>query len=134
MALLIATVTQSYGQFPSPYCGPLAFATNVEPITLVNFAGINNVSDATADPLVNAAHEDFTAIFANVNAGSTYPISIKGNSDGSYTDMVRVYIDWNQNNDFTDAGESYDLGSIVGSTGTDAVVLNSLLHLLILLL
>ncbi len=125
MALLIATVTQSYGQFPSPYCGPLAFATNVEPITLVNFAGINNVSDATADPSVNAAHEDFTAIFANVNAGSTYPISIKGNSDGSYTDMVRVYIDWNQNNDFTDAGESYDLGSIVGSTGTDAVVLNS---------
>ncbi|MEC4048400.1 T9SS type A sorting domain-containing protein [Flavobacterium sp. SUN046] len=125
LTLTFIMVLRSYGQFPAPYCGPLEFASNVEPISLVNFAGINNVSDATADPTVNAAHEDFTSLTANVVAGSTYPISIQGNTDGSYTDKVRLFIDWNQNNDFTDAGESYDLGNIVGSTGTDNFVLLS---------
>jgi GEVED domain/Secretion system C-terminal sorting domain len=113
----------AFAQFPAPYCGPLTFTNNVEPITLVNFAGINNSTDATVGS-ANPAHEDFTAIIGNVLAGSTYPITLKGNTDGaSYTTKLRVYIDWNQNNDFTDAGESYDIGNITGSTGTDAIQL-----------
>ena len=36
---------------------------------------------------------------------------------------LRVYVDWNQNNDFTDVGESYDIGTIANSTGVDAVQL-----------
>lgn len=112
-----------FAQFPAPYCGPLTFTDNVEPITLVNFAGINNSTDATVGA-VNPAHEDFTAIVGNVSAGSTYSITLKGNTDGaSYTTKLRVFIDWNQNNDFTDAGESYDIGDITGSTGTDAIQL-----------
>ncbi|RKS02478.1 T9SS type A sorting domain-containing protein [Flavobacterium sp. 102] len=125
--LLLSLVSfTALAQFPAPYCGPLTFTNNVEPITLVNFAGINNTSSA----LVGAnngttiiAHEDYTAITGNVFSGSTYPITLKGNTDGNYTTYLRVFIDWNQNNDFTDAGESYDIGTIVNSTGADAVEL-----------
>ena len=115
-----------FAQFPVPYCGPMTFTSNVEPITLVNFAGINNTSSA----LVGAdngttiiAHENYTAIIGNVTAGSTYPITLKGNTDGNYITYLRVYIDWNQNNVFTDAGESYDIGTIANSNGTDAIQL-----------
>ncbi len=125
--LLMCLVSFSgFAQFPAPYCGPMTFTSNIEPITLVNFAGINNTSDATvgpADGTTIIAHEDYTAIIGNVTAGSSYPITLKGNTDGGFTTNLRVYVDWNQNNDFTDAGESYDVGTIVGSTGVDAVQL-----------
>ena len=119
--IFIAFASKSYGQFPTPYCAE-AFASGVEPITLVNFAGINNISDPSIGT-VNPAHEDFTSMIGNVVAGSTYGITLKGNTDGNFTTKLRVYIDWNQNNDFTDAGESYDIGNIVNSTGLDAVQL-----------
>lgn len=122
LILLLIISKVAFAQFPAPYCGPLTFTSNVEPITLVNFAGINNSSSPTVGT-VNPAHENFTAITGNVFLGSTYPITLKGNTDGNYTTKLRVYIDWNQNNDFTDAGESYDIGNIVNSTGTDAVQL-----------
>lgn len=120
VALFLAFASHGYAQFPAPYCGPLVFGSNEEPITLVNFAGINNTSPAAVG---GAAHQDFTAISGAVNAGSTYPIILKGNTDGNFTTWLRVFADWNQDGDFTDAGESYDIGSIVNSTGTDAVQL-----------
>ena len=115
-----------FAQFPLPYCGPLTFTSNVEPITLVNFAGINNSSSALVganDGTTIIAHEDYTSITGNVTAGSSYSITLKGNTDGTYTTYLRVYIDWNQNNDFTDSGESFDIGTIYNSTGADAVQL-----------
>ena len=116
----------AFGQFPAPYCGPMTFTSNVEPITLVNFAGINNTSSATVgqnNGTTIIAHENYTAITGNVFAGSTYPITLKGNTDGNYTTKLRVFVDWNSDNDFDDAGESYDIGDIVNSTGTDAIQL-----------
>lgn len=121
--LLLLASSMAFAQFPLPYCGPLTFTNGVEPITLVNFAGINNATDATVGA-VNPAHENFTAIIGNVTAGQSYPITLKGNTDGAYNTNLTVFIDWNQNNVFTDAGERYDIGNIFGSTGLDAVVLN----------
>lgn len=118
--VLLASCFSAHAQFPAPYCN-VTFTDGVEPITLVQFAGINNTSPAA---IGGPAIQDFTAITGNVTAGVSYPITLKGNSDGSYTNYFRVYIDWNQNNVFTDAGESYDIGTIVGSTGVDAIVLN----------
>ncbi len=103
----------------APYCGPLAFATAVEPITLVNFAGINNVTSATVAGAT--AHELFTSITGNVTAGSSYTITLKGNSDGNYTNRFIVFADWNQDGDFADAGEAYPITqTITNSTGVDA--------------
>lgn len=114
----LLSTSSIYAQF-APYCGPLAY-TYPEPITLVSFAGINNSSSAlTTAP----AHENFIAISGTVNVGLTYTLTVKGNTAGNYTDGVFVYIDWNKNNVFTDAGEAYSVGSITNSTGVDAVQL-----------
>ncbi len=118
--LLSAAGTSAIAQFPAPYCS-VTFANGVEPITLVQFAGINNTTPA---PIGGTAHEDFTAIQGTVYQGFSMPIKLKGNTDGSFTSYFRVYIDWNQNGSFTDAGESYDIGTIASSNGTDAKELN----------
>ncbi|WP_396157265.1 choice-of-anchor J domain-containing protein [Flavobacterium sp.] len=103
----------------APYCGPLAFATAVEPITLVNFAGINNTTSATVAGAT--AHEVFTSITGNVTAGSSYTITLKGNSDGNFTNRFIVFADWNQDGDFGDSDESYPITqTITNSTGLDA--------------
>lgn len=119
LAIFLLLGLQGFAQFPAPYCGT-TFTSGVEPITLVNFAGINNTTDNTTG---GVAHEDYTSLTANVNFGSTYPITLKGNTDGAYLDKFSVFIDWNKNNIFTDAGETYDIGGITGSTGIDATVL-----------
>lgn len=109
-------------QFPAPYCGPLTFPTNTEPITLVNFAGINNSSAAAVG---GPGHQDFTAVAATVTAGQTYPITIKGNTDGPFTNPISIFIDWNQNNSFADLGETFHLGAITNSTGLDTIALTA---------
>jgi len=116
MALALLPVTAVYSQFPAPYCA-VSYPDGVEPITLVNFAGINNTSSASG----TTESEDFTAQSASVVQGSSYTFTAKGNTAGSWTNYIRVYIDWNQNNSFADAGESFDIGTINSSSGTDAI-------------
>lgn len=118
-ALLLLS-SSVWAQFPSPYCGPLTFPANEEPITLVNFAGINNTSAAAVG---GPGHQDFTAVVGAVTAGQSYPITIKGNTDGPFTNPISVFFDWNQNNSFTDLGETFYLGTITNSTGADTIVL-----------
>ena len=113
----------SFAQFPAPYC-PVTFPSAAEPITLVQFAGIDN---ATSASLTGASqHEDFTAILGTLAAGTTYPITINGNTGGSWTNVVTVYIDWNQDNDFDDDGESYTIGNLVNNPGTGTPVVGSI--------
>lgn len=117
--LLVFTCSLAFSQFPTPYCGPLSYPADVEPITLVNFAGINNTSAATS----TVDHENFTTQTANVMAGQTYPISLKGNTVGAFITSLTVYIDWNQDSDFDDMNESFYIGDIFNSTGTDTTTL-----------
>jgi len=119
LLMLLVSYT-GFAQFPAPYCGPIDFTTNVEPITLVNFAGINN---ATLETLNGSPdHEDFTSISGAVIAGSSYTITLKGNTDGGFTNRFMVFADWNQDGDFADANEAYTITqTIFGSTGIDAV-------------
>ena len=100
-----------------PYCSTITYTSAVEPITLVNFAGINNSS---TNVVGGAAIENYISIVGNVNAGQTYTMTLKGNSDGNFTNNYRVFIDFNQDGDFADAGETFNAGSITNSTGLDA--------------
>ncbi len=120
VALLWMLCTISYAQFPTPYCGPITFLANVEPITLVNFAGFNKTSSNTVG---TTAHENFTSTIGQVTAGQTYPITLKGNTDGDFITALSVFIDWNRDNDFYDANETYYIGTITNSTGLDSVKL-----------
>ena len=105
------------GGFPFPYCGPLVFGT-VEPITLVKVAGINNASGASLNG--TPGHQDFSGIKGVMKQGETYPITLKGNTDGDYLNGFVIFIDWNHNNALDDAGEIYALEEkLFGSTGTD---------------
>ena len=90
---------------------------NVEPITKVNVADINNTSDATVNG--SPALEDFTSIEGHMTPGESYEIALEGNTDGNFVDYFTVFVDWNQNGNWTDAGEMYEIGSISNSTGLD---------------
>ncbi|RAR47505.1 GEVED domain-containing protein, partial [Flavobacterium lacus] len=103
----------------APYCSGLTFTSAVEPITLVNFAGINNASSATLNG--TPSHQNFISITGNVTTESTYVMTLKGNTDGDFANNFRVFIDWNQDGDFADAGETFNAGSITNSTGLDAI-------------
>lgn len=102
------------------YCD-VDFYNTVEPITSVEFAGINNQSPA--DTTSSEDMEDFTALApAQVSQGQSYPIALKGNTNGSFTNYFTVFFDWNKNGDFSDDGEVYQIGTIVDSDGTDGQV------------
>ncbi|HET8899803.1 MAG TPA: GEVED domain-containing protein [Rhodanobacteraceae bacterium] len=102
--------------FPQPYCSAV-YPNDVEPITRVLFAGIDNASPASGSGL--PALEDFTAIVGTVSKGQRYPLSVEGNTFGNYTDTVAVFIDWNRNGSFSDGGERYALSDLVNSSGAD---------------
>ena len=102
--------------FPEPYCA-WTVSNNVEPITHVLFDGIDNTTSAAING--SPALEDFTGIVGSVMQGTSVEMAVEGNTDGSYTTVVTTFVDWNQDGDFTDAGETHPIGSIINSTGTD---------------
>jgi hypothetical protein len=102
------------------------FDGGVEPISLVEFAGINNPSS----PAVGGSPgvENFTGVApAQVNLGETYEITIEGNTndyfEDGYQNFVTVFFDWNHDGDLTDDGESYEIGYLINSNGADGVQL-----------
>ncbi|MCP9751985.1 GEVED domain-containing protein [Ferruginibacter sp. HRS2-29] len=108
------------------YCAP-GVNQDIQPISLVNFSNINNATSATINGNGIPALEQFCDITGNVTQGTTYPITVKGNT-GDYwfifwfrfTDYYTAFIDWNQDGDFGDANERVEIGSIYSSDGTDA--------------
>ncbi|SDE98010.1 GEVED domain-containing protein [Epilithonimonas hungarica] len=86
------------------YCtasGPAS--AQYDKITNVTFANINNNSPGSTTPYP-PGYEDFTSVVGNVNKESTYGLVVK--SDRVYTgDVIRAFIDYNNNGTFGDAGE-----------------------------
>ncbi|WP_413512163.1 FG-GAP-like repeat-containing protein [Myroides odoratus] len=91
---------------------------DVQPITLVKMAGIENRTDARVNG--TPAYENFTAIEGSVQQGQTYTLQVKGNTDGQFSNDIRVFIDWNQDFQF-DMTTEYYTASLAPSTGEDAV-------------
>ncbi|KAF2510935.1 T9SS type A sorting domain-containing protein [Flavobacterium arcticum] len=99
------------------YCD-IEFDSNVEPITYVGFAGIDNTTSATVDGTPGV--ENFTSLTpAEVIAGQTYTITLEGNTNGTYETPFTVYIDFNQNGVLDDEGEVFLAGSVDSSSGED---------------
>jgi len=74
----------------------------------------NTINNSTV--LEDNAYSDFTGTSTTVSRDFSYDLSIYVNTDGNYTVNTMVWIDWNQDDDFDDSGESYLLG-----TATDVV-------------
>jgi len=93
--------------------GDLSYDTST---TLVEIGNINNTSGKTT-------YSDFTSISTNLNRLSTYELIVHVNTAGDYPVNTMVWIDWNQNCDFDDAGEEYILGT--AQNVSDGAVSNS---------
>ncbi|WP_370898361.1 reprolysin-like metallopeptidase [Chryseobacterium gossypii] len=82
------------------YCSASATNTADERIGNVKFGTINNSSTGTA------GYENFTSISTNVTRGNAYTISVTPTWTSTvYSEAYAVYIDYNQDGDFTDSGE-----------------------------
>jgi serine protease AprX len=90
------------------YCPSASSNATEEWISNVTFNSINNTSAG------GLGYEDFTAISTNVTPGSVYSLYVSCGSIGSWTEHVWAFFDWNQDCDFTDTGESIDLGQVTG--------------------
>jgi len=84
----------------SPYCVSAGLSTANEYINLVNFAGSDYVSGN------NGGYGDFTSVVSDVIAGQTTAIQVRAGFTGAVRkEAWTVYIDYNGDGDFTDAGE-----------------------------
>jgi hypothetical protein len=94
------------------YCAASALSTSFEKISNVTFNTINNNSSSTA------VYENFTGVSTTVLKGQSYNFSATIN--GAYsTDQVIVWIDYNNNGSFADAGEQvYTSATGVGPHST----------------
>ncbi|WP_103071029.1 M20/M25/M40 family metallo-hydrolase [Aquimarina sediminis] len=91
----------SGGGNPSNYCSSNGQSTSDEYISRVALGAINKTSTAAA-----GGYSDFTAESTNLSKGSSNTITITPTWSGTtYSEGYSVWIDYNQDGDFADAGE-----------------------------
>ncbi|MBM3435323.1 MAG: hypothetical protein FJY07_03785, partial [Bacteroidetes bacterium] len=97
--LTYSVIKQASSKAPMAYC--TANGGCDEYISQVVFNTINKLSGACN----SGGYADYTSISTNVTAGQSYTLTV---TIGNYytSDDIGVWIDWNQNQVFTDAGEN----------------------------
>jgi len=102
---------------PNGYCD-VGMSDDVEPITRVRFAGIDNASALDSQD----GYEDFTSIHGEVTAGQAYTFRAQGKAALSFeANTYTVFVDWNHDGILDEPEEIYSVGGIVGSTGEDGM-------------
>ncbi|PLX11336.1 MAG: hypothetical protein C0594_03820 [Marinilabiliales bacterium] len=79
-------------------------------ITNVTFNTINNNSGQEG----TESYGDYTSQSTTISTGGTYEISVSFNS--TYNQDILVWFDWNQDNDFDDADEEYQIANDASSS------------------
>jgi len=108
-----------------PYCAAGASDGLNNGIVLVQFNTINNASSGLEN------YGDYRALSTDVEQGSSHNLTVEVNIPGNFLFNQRAWIDWNQDNDFDDAGETYNLGSTNGGPFTNLPAGNSPLSITI---
>ncbi|WP_439882902.1 M4 family metallopeptidase [Pontibacter sp. MBLB2868] len=99
------------------YCASKGSNSSYEWIDLVQFGGINN---ATGN---DGGYKDYTALTGTATRGGSSTIYIStGFSGTAYTEYWKIWIDFNQDGDFDDAGEMVVSGSSSSSSTLSATV------------
>ena len=100
---------------PSGYCTSQGSNVAYEYLAQVSLGSINRTSGA------DGGYYNGTALSTSVAQGSTQMVSYRAGFTGTaYAEYVKVYIDWNQNGSFADAGETVTSG-IVSTTVAQAI-------------
>jgi PKD repeat protein len=106
-----------------PYCASQGNTFSMEWIAGVEVGTMNNASGA-------AGYTDFTSITCDLTGGSTVNVTLTpGFSGSTYTEYWKIWIDYNGDHDFEDAGEevfsgygsSVVTGSFTVASGIDIV-------------
>ncbi|MDH6253615.1 hypothetical protein M2347_003342 [Chryseobacterium sp. H1D6B] len=100
------------------YCSPV-FQYNADGsmITNVTFGSINNTSPFQSG--TTPSYENFTSLSTDLQKGGSYPVFVKGPSS-TFPSDVMVFIDFNQNGNFNDAGESFYIGRLGAASPANA--------------
>src|SRR5690554_5880280 len=99
--LFLLSSTSVNGQ----YC-TITTSSTEDHITNFTFSGIENNTGGTN-------YSDFTDMTAQVVPGVSYPVTVKMENSGTYTEHAVIYIDWDQDEIFTE-DERYHIGSCSG--------------------
>lgn len=110
-----ASATFSTAAASVSYCASNGKNASYEWIDLVEYGGFSNTSAS------DGGYKDNTALTANVTRGASTTIYFSAGFSGtSYTEYWKVWIDFNQDGDFADAGEQLVSGSSSSSAKLSA--------------
>lgn len=82
---------------PTGYCSATAQQTGSEHITQVQFGNINNTS-------VSSGYGDYTSMSATIAPGTSQSITVTPSASWA-SSKLSIWVDWNGDKDFDDAGE-----------------------------
>jgi hypothetical protein len=104
------------GSSTPTYCASNGANTSYEYINRVQLNTINNTTTASS-----GGYGNFTNLTTSINTGAPYSITLTpGFASTAYTEYFKVYIDYNKDMDFADAGEN-----VYTSAGVTAAVTGS---------
>jgi len=102
------------------YCSSSASNSTYEHIANVSFGPINNTSGT------NNGYGDYTNISGNIVLGATIPVSLTaGYASTTYPENWIVWIDYNRDGDFDDAGEEAFSGTGTGTVTGNITIPNN---------
>jgi hypothetical protein len=98
------------------YCASAPASNADSRIENVTFANLNHTPESAC-----RTYADFTNLTANLAPGQQTSLNIGlGTCGANFAKIVRVYIDWNGNGNFTDAGELVATSGVINGTETFA--------------
>ena len=105
------------GPMPNGYCTGRGFNANYEWIAKVIFGSINNATGS------DGGYGDYTSMSTNISAGQSYEMTLKpGYAGSAYREYWKVWIDFNRDGDFGDAGElAFDAGGLNNTAITASI-------------
>jgi hypothetical protein len=101
--------------FYTGYCTPAPTSVDNDGITNVTFSTVNNTITA-----VSETYGDYSAMVGDVQQSAIVPVDITYGT--GYTYDTKIWIDWNNDLDFNDAGEEVYVGT---SLATNPTTLNA---------
>ncbi|MGI4749605.1 MAG: S8 family serine peptidase [Janthinobacterium lividum] len=96
------------------YCASAAASTADSKITGVQFSNINYTAASGC-----TSYTDNTNLTAVLEQGATYPLTVSlGSCGGNFNKVAKVFIDYNSDGDFDDAGELVETSAVINGNAS----------------